>query len=78
MRTKSITANQREARKTVAKRLTCPSCERKNALSSRYELVAESGPLAGVRVEGSARECRYCGHVVGIRNHVPFGRRNAP
>jgi hypothetical protein len=69
------TANQAFARTTVAKRLTCPKCVRQNALSGHYELVAESGVLAGVRVEGSARECRYCGHVVGIRNHVPFGHK---
>ena len=74
MKTKSITANQREARKTIARKLTCPKCQRQNALGGRYELTAETGVLAGVRVEGHARECRYCGHVVGVRNHEPFGR----
>lgn len=70
MSAKKPTANQRAARATVANgKLRCPNCGRGAALSARYELVDGIG-----RRVGSARECRYCGHEVGVRHGESFGR----
>lgn len=74
MSAKVPTANQRAALASLADKLKCPRCLRRHALSSRYEL---RGP-DGVKRIGSARQCRYCGHVVGIRDGEPFGRDVTP
>jgi hypothetical protein len=68
------TANQRDAKVRTAEKRKCPRCLRKAALSSRYELRND----IGTRRIGSARECNYCGHEVGIRHGEPFGRGVTP
>jgi len=64
--------------KEAATRRRCPSCGRGAALSERFEvwggdLPDEPEPTVPKRI-GSARKCRYCGHLVGIRNGESFGR----
>lgn len=68
------TANQRDAKRRTAEKRRCPRCQRRAALSTRYELRN----AADTRRVGSARECNYCGHEVGIRDGVPFGRDVMP
>ncbi len=51
----------------VAKRLACPRCLRKAALSEKVE-----------HPDGWARRCRYCGHEVGMTFGASFGRDVTP
>jgi Zn ribbon nucleic-acid-binding protein len=53
-----------------AKRRECPACKRRNALSARHDLW---NPDRG-EVVGHVRECRWCGHEVGMQDGIPFGR----
>lgn len=63
------TINQLAAKQRVADSRKCPSCGRRSALSSRYELRDD----LGIRRIGSARQCNYCGHETGVRNGEVFG-----
>ena len=58
-----IRAAQRDAGSRRARSLRCPRCERQNALSAQIRM--DDG--------WKARECRYCGHAVGIIDGKTFG-----
>lgn len=60
---------QREAKYRVAERRRCPRCQRRSALSTRYEIADDYG-----RPTGSYRTCLYCGHEVGSINGKTYGR----
>lgn len=71
--------SQVEAKRTGAKRRQCPSCKRRNALSSKTEVWeerVEDGEHFEERI-GSVRTCRWCGHEVEIRHCQKIERAKA-